>query len=93
MSMLSWRKSLTLTFESTSPLGSTLTLFGIRYDLTDLSDNMITSTATIQMVAISDNGTQIHCGDGETELSWNLIVVNESGMSLWFLFIHVTDFP
>ena len=45
---------------------------------------MITSTATIQMVAISDSGTQIDCGDGETELSWNLIVVDDQGMSSWF---------
>ena len=90
--MLNWKiNGLTLTFRSTSTLGSTLTVLRVRYNITDLSDNTITSTATIQMVAISDNGTHIDCGDGETELSWDLIVANEAGTSLWFLFIHIAD--
>ena len=82
---------LTLMFRNTSTLGSTLTVNGIRYNLTDLSDNTITSTVTIQMVAISDSGTQIGCGDGETELSWILIVANESGMFLWIFFLHTRN--
>ena len=85
--------SLTLTFQNTTTLGSTSIVFGVIYNLTGLSDDTITSTATIEMVAISDKGTQFHCGDGETELSWSLIVANESGMFLLLLFIHVTDFP
>ena len=79
---------LTLTFRNSSTLGSTLTVNGLRYNLTDLSDNTITSTVTVQVVVISDNGTQFFCGDGETELSWTLIVANESGMCLCFLYSY-----
>ena len=85
MDILYWRVGLaTLVFGSTNYLGSTIDHLGIIFKLTDLSDDTITSTATIKMIAISDSGTQIHCGDGETELSWNLIVVDEHGMSVWF---------
>ena len=81
-----------ITFGTTTTVGSNLLLNRIRYELTDMSENNVTSTATIPMVATSDNGTRIGCNNGQTELSRDVIVANMSGMfSCFFMLVSVNS--
>ena len=77
---LSWRNDgLIVSFGTTSVAGSILHIGQITYELLDVSEEGFTSTATIQMVTTSDNGTRISCGNGQMDLSRDIIVVNMSG--------------
>ena len=73
--ILNWRSDgLIVSFRTTSTLGATLPIEDVDYQLTDVKGDRLTSTATIHTVVSNDNGKRVYCGNGETEVSRDIIV-------------------
>ena len=70
-----------MSFTTTSALGAVVPIEDVDYALTSMEDETLTSTATIRQVVSSDNGKRVHCGNGEAEVSRDVIVFRQGAFA------------
>ena len=81
---LIWRKDGITFFVGTgSSVGRVGSIAQLDFYLTEMSQERVVSTVVIEIIATSDNGIRIFCGNGQTELSRD-VVVADTGLLLCF---------